>query len=328
MGMQLITENGRRNEAPNRGALRLTPLFRVLLVACLLIAFVCTTKAQQPVPWVEFAPNDDFFSVSMPHPPREESQAVSFAGLRIAGKWYSAGSADATYALWSFIGKRHDVTRDADDYLDAAAELFWEALLKPARESLSEDQRAQASVVYVKELSAKRIAGREYTLTLGELRGTAHVYVAERRLMVLLALDRPGAAWERERFLGSLSFSPNLRAIPRAKREMGIGAGVSLGSDAGPFRSSEAEQRARILSKPQPSYTESARKFGIQGTVTLRAVLSHDGQIRDVQVIRGLPHGLTEAAVRAARTIKFTPAMKNGKPVSMYMQLQYNFNFY
>ena len=328
MGMQFFTENGKRIKAPNTRALRLTPLFNVLFAGCLMIAFVCTTQAQQPALWVEFAPLDDFFSVSMPNLPKEEAQAVSFAGLQVSGKWYSAGSADASYALWSLVNTNDEVTREADSYLDAAAELFWEALLKPARKSLPEHQRAHASVAYVKELSAKPIPGREYTLTLGDLRGTAHVYVAEQRLLLLLAMDRPGAAWERERFLGSLSFSPNLRPIPRAARETGIGAGTSIGSDVGPFRSSELEQRARVLSKPEPTYTESARKFGITGTIILRCVFSHDGQIRDIQISRRLPHGLTEAALRAARAIKFTPAQKNGKPVSMYMQLEYNFNLY
>jgi TonB family protein len=327
MGMQLLTENGKRNKAPNC-ALGLTHLFHVLFAGCSMIAFVCTTQAQQPAPWVKFAPVDDFFSVSMPNLPKEESQAVSFAGLQVNGKWYSAGNPDASYALWSLVDTNHDVKRDADSYLDAAAELFWEALLKPARDNLPEHQRARASVAYVKELSAKPIAGREYTLKLGDLRGTAHVYVAEQRLLVLLAMDRPGAPWERERFLGSLSFSPDLRAVPRAARETGIGGGVSSESDVGPFRSSELEQRARVLSKLEPSYTESARKFGITGTVILRCVFSYDGQIRDLQVIRRLPHGLTEAAVRAALAIKFTPAQKNGKLVSMYMQLEYNFNLY
>ena len=285
-------------------------------------AFLCTTQAQQPAPWVKFEPVNDFFRVSMPNLPKEEAQTVSFAGLRVSGKWYTAGSADASFALWSLVDTNHDVTREADSYLDAAAELFWEALLKPARANL------RASVTYVKELSDKQIPGREYTLTLGDLRGTAQVYVAEQRLLVLLAMDRPGAAWERERFLGSLAFSPHLRAIPRAAHETGIGAGVSTESDVGPFRSSEVEQRARVFQKTEPSYTESARKFGITGTVVLRGVFSHDGQIRDLQIIRRLPHGLTEAAVRAARVIKFTPAQKNGKPVSIYMLLEYNFNLY
>lgn len=326
MGMQLLTENRKSNKAPNSCASGLTHLFPVLLASCSMIAFVCTTQAQQPDFWVKFAPADDFFSVSMPHGPKEESQTVSFAGLQVSGKWYSASNADASYALWSLVDTKHDVTRDADNYLDAAAELFWEALLKPARENLPEHRPANASVTYVKELSARPIPGREYTLTLGDLRGTAHVYVAEQRLMVLLAMDRPGGAWERDKFLGSLAFSPNLRAIQPAAPE--IGAGVPPESDVGPLRSSEVDQRARIFDKPAPSYTESARKFGVTGTVVLRGEFSYDGQIRDLQVIKRRPHGLTEATLRAARAIKFTPAQKNGKPVSMYMQLEYNFNLY
>jgi hypothetical protein len=49
-------------------------------------------------------------------------------------------------------------------------------------------------------------------------------------------------------------------------------------------------------------------------------------QVQNIRVISGLPYGLTEQAVSAARQIKFTPAMKDGKPVSMWMQLEYNFN--
>ena len=327
MGMQLLAGNSKRNKASRSRAPGVTHLFRVLFASCSLIAFVGTTQAQQPDFWVKFAPADDFFSVSMPHRPKEESQAHLFADLHLSGKWYSAGNADASFALWSLIDTNRDVTRDADSYLDAAAELFWEALIKPARDNLPENQQAHVSVTYVKELSASPIAGREYTLTLGDLRGTAQVYVAEQRLLVLLAMDRPAAPWEREKFLGSLSLSPNLRAIPQAARETGIGAGVS-GGDDGPFRSSEVEQRARVFEKPGPTYTESARKFGITGTVVLRGEFSHDGQIRNLQVIRRLPHGLTEAALRAAREIKFTPAQKNGKPVSIYMQLEYNFNLF
>ncbi len=94
------------------------------------------------------------------------------------------------------------------------------------------------------------------------------------------------------------------------------------------FRSSEVSSRARVLSKPEPSYTESARKNQITGTVVLRAVFSSSGSVTNISTIRGLPDGLTERAIAAAKQIKFTPAMKDGHPVSMWMQLEYNFNLY
>jgi hypothetical protein len=45
-------------------------------------------------------------------------------------------------------------------------------------------------------------------------------------------------------------------------------------------------------------------------------------------MVRGLPYGLTEKTMEAARHIKFAPAMKDGRPVSLYIQIEYNFNLY
>jgi len=94
------------------------------------------------------------------------------------------------------------------------------------------------------------------------------------------------------------------------------------------YKSKEVTTKARVLAKPEPSYTEEARKNQITGTVVLRAVFAADGRVRAINVIRGLPDGLTRCAIVAAQRIKFVPAMKDGKPVSMWMQVEYNFNLY
>ena len=60
----------------------------------------------------------------------------------------------------------------------------------------------------------------------------------------------------------------------------------------------------------------------------MRAVFSADGTIKHILVVKGLEGGLTEEAVRAARKIKFVPAEKDGRPVSQYFQIEYNFNLY
>jgi len=94
------------------------------------------------------------------------------------------------------------------------------------------------------------------------------------------------------------------------------------------FRGPEVEQRARLLSKPEPQYTEEARRNQITGTVLLRVVFSSLGQVEQIKAVQTLPFGLTERAIAAARQIRFMPATKSGKPVSVYMQLEYNFNLY
>jgi TonB family protein len=86
--------------------------------------------------------------------------------------------------------------------------------------------------------------------------------------------------------------------------------------------------RARVLFKPEPQYTEEARKNGITGIVILRVVFSRTGEVTNIRAMQSLQGGLTEKAIAAARQIRFVPATRNGQPVSMYMQLEYNFNLY
>lgn len=94
------------------------------------------------------------------------------------------------------------------------------------------------------------------------------------------------------------------------------------------YSSREVSERARIISRPSPAYTDEARRNQVTGTVVLRAIFAFDGKVRAIRVIKGLPDGLSQMAVRAARRIKFVPASVNGEAVSQYVQIEYNFNLY
>lgn len=94
------------------------------------------------------------------------------------------------------------------------------------------------------------------------------------------------------------------------------------------FSGKDVNSKARVLSKPEPQYTEDARKNQVTGTVVLRAVFTSGGQVSNIRAVSGLPYGLTERAIAAARQIKFVPATKDGRQVSMHIQLEYNFNLY
>lgn len=94
------------------------------------------------------------------------------------------------------------------------------------------------------------------------------------------------------------------------------------------YSGKEVTTKPRILSKSEPTYTEEARKEQITGTVVLRCIFGANGKVFGFRVLSYLPAGLTEQAIRVARQIKFVPATKDGQPVSMWMELQYNFNLY
>lgn len=140
-------------------------------------------------------------------------------------------------------------------------------------------------------------------------------------------------------------------------RENGIGSGQGTGAGIGPgansgmgsreisgggkgvgaggvvdysrtFTPRDVDQKARILSKPEALRTEAAKRNKTVGTVVLHATLAASGEVTNIRAVRGLPDGLTESAIEAARRIKFQPAMLDGRVVSQYIRLEYNFNDY
>jgi TonB family protein len=80
--------------------------------------------------------------------------------------------------------------------------------------------------------------------------------------------------------------------------------------DAGP-----PQTPVEITFKPRPDYTAEARARKIEGEVLIRVTFTAGGEVRVIDVIRGLGHGLDETALRAARQIRFKPAMRDGRPV-------------
>ena len=91
-----------------------------------------------------------------------------------------------------------------------------------------------------------------------------------------------------------------------------------------------------IKDRPQPTWPTSVKKVG-DFTVVLRAVFRSNGKVTDIsryELRPEHPDGLSsedidkffERAIEAAVKIRFKPATKDGHPVSMWMQLEYNFN--
>jgi len=76
-----------------------------------------------------------------------------------------------------------------------------------------------------------------------------------------------------------------------------------------------ATSQVEIVFKPRPVYTDEARKLQLEGEVLLEVMFGANGELHVNRVVRGLGHGLDEAAVTAANKIKFKPAQRNGSLV-------------
>ncbi len=77
--------------------------------------------------------------------------------------------------------------------------------------------------------------------------------------------------------------------------------------------------------QPQPQYPEVARRARVQGVVIVEAIIDKNGNVTDVQLRKGLPYGLSEAALKAVNQWKFKPATLGDQPVAVFYSLTVRF---
>ena len=80
----------------------------------------------------------------------------------------------------------------------------------------------------------------------------------------------------------------------------------------------------KLIRKVSPKYPKQARKQRIEGTVVLRAIITKDGKIGDLQLISGHPM-LAQPALDAVKKWKYRPYLKDGQAVEVETQITVNF---
>jgi len=89
------------------------------------------------------------------------------------------------------------------------------------------------------------------------------------------------------------------------------------GAATPPAEAAQPLEPATLVSKVDPVYPEAARRAGVEGTVVLEATIGPDGRVTRVDVLRGLPFGLSEAAAAAVARWQYRPARgRDGPTVS------------
>jgi len=94
------------------------------------------------------------------------------------------------------------------------------------------------------------------------------------------------------------------------------------------YTMAQVTRKAKITDVSYPLYTEDARWNQVSGKVVLEVALMASGEVGEIKVIKGLPYGLTEQCIAAARKMKFEPAIKDGRPVSQYIRSVYSLNLH
>ena len=132
--------------------------------------------------------------------------------------------------------------------------------------------------------------------------------------IAIAALAFPLAAQEEGRTQGSQR--AETRAIRLAQEDADEAPPVFVTGDV---------QKPVNIHRVAPQYTEEAREARIQGMVILQTIIDKEGNITDIKVMKGLPLGLSEAAMSAVRQWKYEPATLHGEPVAVYFNLTINF---
>jgi len=174
-----------------------------------------------------------------------------------------------------------------------------------------------------RELVASGFRGKEYVFRDKRRFLTVQFFTTEQRLYRFAATGTDAANDAVKQFFSSIRL-----VEPTNATEVAAGLEMPLVLDTREriYTGKEVTTKARLLSKPEPMYTDEAHRKHTGGTVILRVVFSKTGEVNSINVVAGLPDGLTQRAIDAAGRIKFVPATKDGNPVSMWMQLEYNFN--
>ncbi|MFL6374273.1 MAG: energy transducer TonB [Pyrinomonadaceae bacterium] len=78
--------------------------------------------------------------------------------------------------------------------------------------------------------------------------------------------------------------------------------------------------------KPKPQYTSEARAANTEGTVILRVTFLANGKVGNISSVKGLPNGLTDAAIDAAKQIRFKSGTVNGVLTTVTKSVEYIFS--
>ena len=260
--------------------------------------------------WFLFVPEDEEFTAVIPAWPTTRSYSVSTSYKTdreriLAHRQYGGYGNGLVFVIESFKAER--------------PQRLWDDLLK---------SNVEQTLIFERDIAFDGVMARQYKSTysshytnyaytrrLVRLVTKEHVY-----FLTLATLDETDPAVNR--FLSSF----RLRRSQDRTTPIEAQSFETLPDKV--FTGNEVTRKATVVWKPEPTYTEQARAHQVVGTVVLKAVFAANGYVTNIIATRELKGGLTEAAIEAARNIRFFPAEKDGKPVSQWMALEYNFNLY
>lgn len=107
----------------------------------------------------------------------------------------------------------------------------------------------------------------------------------------------------------------------------GLGPGFGGGTGGGAYRPGSGVTMPQLVREVQPNYTAEAMRAKMQGVVLLECVVSPDGTVGDVKIMKSLDRafGLDDEAIKAAKQWRFLPGRRFGEPVPVFVTIELTF---
>jgi TonB family protein len=285
---------------------RVTICYRLMFLSFLLMTRV--SGANQRIPeWQRYTVKGEGFSVLFPEMP---AMTTAMGGRQVVDperreRVLGAYSNGVVYAIYSF-GNRN----------------FSESLESFINEMATSRLPPGGTLHFQRDLSSDGLSGKEYTFTVKGVSGLVRFYPSGQHLYAFEAIGANPTNPDVAKYFSSIDFGKTASGI---EVKDGPGPNRPDGELDQSLKGKDVDRRAVVVTKPEPSYTALAQNNHVSGAVVLRAVFSSSGRITKVATVKGLPDGLTERAIEAARQIRFVPAIKDGRFVSTWIDLEYNF---
>ena len=274
----------------------------ILLLVSTSILVATGAKAQSPQSsWTTYTVQEDVLAVALPKQP-DVNEDIEKSDKHRRRRTLSAFADGVQYTIYVIENRGPRQTLQSFIEEQTSSQPKWE--LKPEH-----------------DLDLNGIAGKSFVYP--DNKGMVQFFATEDRLYDFRAYGAPIDDARMTRFFSSISLTGRQAGIEVSANTTDSGAATEK-----PRQGGEVDSKIKFKSRPAPEYSDEAKRKGVRGVVVLKCIFRSNGEVTDIKVIAGLPYGLTESAIEAAKKIKFVPATKDGHNVSMWMQLEYNFNLY
>jgi periplasmic protein TonB len=108
----------------------------------------------------------------------------------------------------------------------------------------------------------------------------------------------------------------------------GVVGGTGPGLEGEPLRVGGDVKAPQLINRVEPGYPEAARKARMEGVVILEAIITANGNVEEVKVLKSMNPLLDAAATRAVQQWKYRPATLNGRAVRVYLTVTVTFNLH